>query len=359
MDFMRYCLSVLVCLLCLATGMATLFVRRCRSIGIWVPVAVRLRLCVVLMMLIVCCACTGSRDTASRIVGSRDSGFHNPSSKEFGTRFPIHRQTTYFDFHLQRDSPQNSKTIRLADNFVDIVKRDFFNADRGYPIRVFVCQDEGRFIQFMHRDLDIQDPSDFGIYVFSRKLLATYEDSGLGTFTHEVLHPLVEENLAHLPAWAFEGIPTFFEKFYGYWNGGQLVLYWGFQNPWRIRELGPELTQLDLKRMVSENGNGIREPNESKLRMVAMFLWQQGRLRRFLRLVAADNRLGYPTYFEAALGMPMVKIVPIWQIYLESIERNRAEILSLPLSTVLSNKAEFDAFVKMHRISLEQIGQLD
>jgi hypothetical protein len=179
----------------------------------------------------------------------------------------------------------------------------------------------------------------------------------LGTFTHEVSHPLVEENFAHLPAWAFEGIPTFFEKFYGYWNGEQLVLYWGFQNPWRIRELGPELTRLDLKRIVSENG--ITEPSESKLRMAAMFLWEQGRLRRFLRLVATNNRLGYPTYFEAAMGMPMGKIMPIWQSYLESIERNRAEILSLPLSTVFSNEAEFHDFVKMHGISVKQIEQLD
>jgi hypothetical protein len=240
---------------------------------------------------------------------------------------------------------------------VGIVKRDFFNADRGYPIRVFICQDEGKFVQFMHQDLDIQDPSDFGIYLFSRKLLATYENSGLGTFTHEVLHPLLAENLPHAPAWAVEGVPTFFEKFYGYWKGEQLILYFGFQNPWRIRELGPGLTQLDLKRIVSENVTP--EQNESKLRMAVMFLWEQGKLRRFLRLVAANDRLGYPTYFEAAMGMPMEKIMPIWQTYLERIERNRIEILSLPPSTVLGTEAEFQAFVKMHNISIKQVKQLN
>ena len=215
---MRYFRSVPACLLCLHTRVAVLFGRRCRSVTIACPVSLRLWLRLVLMTLIVCCGCTGSRDPAPQTVRSRGKAFQNASSENFEAQFPIRRQTTYFDFHLQRDSPQNAKTIRLADNFVDIVKRDFFTADRGYPIRVFVCQDEGKFVQFMHRDLDIQDPSDFGIYVFSKKLLATYEDSGLGTFTHEVLHPLVEENFAHLPAWAFEGVPTFFEKFYGYWN---------------------------------------------------------------------------------------------------------------------------------------------
>jgi hypothetical protein len=261
------------------------------------------------MTLTACCGCTGSRNTPSQTLRSQGAAFQNPGSETFEAQFPFRHQTTYFDFRLQSESPQNARTIRLSDNFVDIVKHDFFNADRGYPIRVFICQDEGKFVQFMHRDLEIQDPSDFGIYIFSRKLLATYEDSGLGTFAHEALHPLVEENLPHRPPWAIEGVPTFFEKFYGYWNGGQLVLYWGFQNPWRIRELGPELTQLDLRRIVSENGRP--EQNESKLRMAVMFLWEQGRLRRFLRLVAANNRLGYPTYFEAAMGMSMDKITPI------------------------------------------------
>jgi hypothetical protein len=354
---MRYSQLVPVWLLCLADGVASLFMCRYRRLSIGSAAPIKLWLPIALITFAACSSCTGSHGTASQTVRSQGTAFQNADSEIFETRFPFHQQTTYFDFRLQSESPQNAQTVRLSDNFVVILKRDFFHADRGYPIRVFICQDEGKFVQFMHRDLEIQDPSDYGIYLFSKKLLATYEDSGLGTFAHEALHPLVEENLPHRPAWAVEGVPTFFEKFYGYWNGGQLILYWGFQNPWRIRELGPELTRLDLSRIVSENG--ISDQNESKLRMAAIFLWEQGKLRRFLRLVAAGNRLGYPTYFEAAMGMSMGKITPIWHSYLESVEQNRAEILSLPISTVLPSQAEFQAFVKTHSISLKQIKQTD
>lgn len=332
--------------------------RRAGHVGIRFAAApIPLWLLFVLMMLTVCGSCTGSHNSASQTMRSEGTAFHNTSSETFEVQFPLHQQTTYFDFHLQRDSPQNASTIRLSDSFVDLVKHDFFHADRGYPIRVFICQDQGQFVQFMHHDLGIQDPSDFGIYIFSMKLLATYEDSGLGTFTHEALHPLVEENLPNRPAWADEGVPTFFEKFYGYWDGGKLVLYWGFQNPWRIRELGPELTRLDLKKIVSENA--MPERNESKLRVAVMFLWDQGKLRRFLRLVETNDRLGYPTFFEAAMGLSMEKITPIWQSYLENIERNRAAVSSLPSSTVLRNNAEFQVFVKTHGIPVEQISQAD
>lgn len=287
----------------------------------------------------------------------REGAGQKPGSEDFTLQFPVRRQTKYFDFHTQRESPQNANTIAFADGFVSTLKQNFFAADRGYPIRVFIAQDEGKFIQFMHRDLGIPDPSAYGFYVPSRQLLATYEGSGLGTFTHEALHPLIEQNLPYRPAWAFEGVPTFFEKFYGYWDDGHLVLFWGFQNPWRIRDLGPQLTHLDLKTIVSENG--ISEPGESRLRLAVIFLWEQGKFKRFLSLIATNNHLGYPTFFEAAIGMPMDKIVPIWQSYLQGIEQNRAEILSLPTSAVLRNKAEFQDFVKTHGIALKQVRQLD
>jgi len=301
--------------------------------------------------------CLGLMELAPACTVSSNPTFQNASSDTVVTQFPVHHDTKYFEFHLQRDSPQNAQTISLSDNFVEIVKHQFFNSERGYPIRVFISEDEGSFIQFMHHDLGIQDPADFGIYVFSRKVLATYEQSGLGTFTHETMHPLVEENLLHRPAWAMEGIPSFFEKFYGYRSSSGLVLYWGFQNPWRIRSLGPDLTKLDLAKIVSENG--APEQNESKLRMAAVFLWDQGKLRRFLRLVAANDRVGYPTFFEAAMGMPMEKILTIWHSYLQNIDQNRPEILSLPVSTVLRNEAEFQEFVRVHRISTYQIKQVD
>jgi hypothetical protein len=306
------------------------------------------RLIIIVVLTLLCCACSWSlfREGAGQKPGSENS-----------ILFPVHRQTTYFDFHVQRESHQNANTIAFADGFVSILKRDFFAADRGYPIRVFIARDEGQFIQFMHQDLGIPDASDYGIYVPSRQLLATYEGSGLGTFTHETMHPLIEQNLSHRPGWTFEGIPTFFEKFYGYWDNGQLVLYWGFQNPWRIRDLGPQLTHLELKQIVSENG--ITEPDESKLRLAVIFLWEQGKFKRFLRLIATNNSLGYPTFLEAAMGMPMEKITPIWQSYLQGIERNRTEVLSLPISAVLRNKAEFQDFVKTHNISLKQTKQLD
>src|SRR5437879_13689473 len=109
-----------------------------------------------------------------------------------------------------------------------------------------MLQDQSRFEELVRRDLQVPDPASFGMYFYSPKLLATYEDSGLGTFAHETLHAFAEKDLRDGPTWADEGIPTFFEKFYGYWNNGELVLLWGFQDPWRMKALGTSLSHIHL-----------------------------------------------------------------------------------------------------------------
>jgi hypothetical protein len=199
------------------------------------------------------------------------------------------------------------------------------------------------------------DPPGFGVYVYAYKFFATYEDSGMGTFAHEILHPLVERNLKDRPQWAMEGIPTFFEKFYGYWKDDELVVYWGYQNPWRIQQLGTNLTQLDLKEMIADTHNfNWQEKNESSCRMASVFLWSQGRFKRFLSLIATHNKAGYPTYFEAAMQMPVEKILPLWQSYLNDVAARRTKVLLLPPSTIFETESAFQNFAKTNDISLEQ-----
>ena len=108
-EFMRYSLLVPVWLLCLAAGVAALFVRRSRRVSIGFAAPIRLWLRIALMTLTACCGCTGSHNTASQTVRSQGTASQNASSESFETRFPFHQQTTYFDFRLQSESPQNAK----------------------------------------------------------------------------------------------------------------------------------------------------------------------------------------------------------------------------------------------------------
>ena len=93
--------------------------------------------------------------------------------------------------------------------------------------------------------------------------------------------------------------------------------------------------------------------------MVSVFLWQQGRFKRFLNLIAKHDKAGYPTYFEAAMEMPIEKILPRWQIYLDDVAAHRAKNLSFPPSQIFGDQAAFQNFVTTNGISLEQPARHD
>lgn len=136
------------------------------------------------------------------------------------------------------------------------------------------------------------------------------------------------------------------------------MAYWGFQNPWRIRELGDKLVQLDLKKVISDPETPTRfsllEQEESSLRMASVFLWEQGRFKHFLKLIAAHDKAGYRTYFEAAMEMPIEKIRPLWENYPNDVAAQRTKIMRLPISRIFGDDAAFQSFVKANDISLRQ-----
>jgi hypothetical protein len=263
--------------------------------------------------------------------------------------FPVHRETRYFDFHAKRNPQQVAAIAHFADAFLDIVNRDFFKADFDYPIHALVLEDKTTFQDYLRTRFHVADPPGFGIYLGEYKLFVTYEDSGLGTFTHEIMHPLVERNLRDRPLWALEGIPTFFEKFYGYWTNDQLVVHWGYQNPWRIDMLGTNLARLNLDRILALK----RSPGdfrESDLRMVSMFLWQQGKFKRFLELIQKNDKAGFGSYFEGAMGARVQQVLPLWQKYLDDVQARRNQILQLPASFICPDEQTYAAFTNRFRI---------
>jgi hypothetical protein len=259
--------------------------------------------------------------------------------------FPHHKQTKYFNLFGKQNPAYLEQIGRFADAFIVTVHRDFFPAKFDYPIRVLVLEDRSRFQDFVRNRLRVADPPNFGIYFPNFKMFVTYEGSGLGTFAHEIMHPLVGENFRNLPIWAIEGIPSFFEKFYGYWDNDSIVVHWGFQNPWRVEALGQNLVRLDLKKLLS-TGNSVGDFQESDIRMISMFLWTQGKFQSFLQLQRKDDRHGFNSCFEAAFEKPIDEIVPLWTKYLENVANSRPEIMRLPGSVILQNETEFSACVQ-------------
>lgn len=263
-------------------------------------------------------------------------------------------RTAHFAFNFRKaDEPAVREIARFAEGFLDVVRRDFFEPTFDFPIKVLVLPTREAFHTYLRNDLKIADPPAFGIYLGQLKAFVTVVSSGLGTFAHEIMHPLVERNLPQRPAWADEGIPAFFEKFLGYWEGDRLVLRFGYQNPWRIETLGGQIDRLDLRAILHRKTNDYSSSRNSDLRMVSVFLWRSDKLPRYVELVRRGDKRGRETYLEAAFDQPLKDIDPAWRSYLRDARANRAEIARVPPSTVFRDKAEYDAFVSAQRLEVQ------
>lgn len=259
-------------------------------------------------------------------------------TQTLASRFANHAGGKYFQFHGDLPAQKLALYATFSDMFVELVEQDFFRVKTRFPIQAIVLEDKGSFKHFLRNALGVQTPPDYGIYLAEAALFVTYDGSGLGTFTHEIMHPLVEESLPHRPAWAMEGIPAFFEKFYGHVQNGRLHVQWGYQNPWRIEMLGPKLKHLKLDRIV----NGSEGTSEKRL--VTVYLNQRGKLKTFLELVQANERRGFRTHLEAAFGKPLKEIEADWKRYLQEIENDRERIMRLPMSRLFDTPDQYRQF---------------
>jgi hypothetical protein len=77
-----------------------------------------------------------------------------------------------------------------------------------------------------------------------------------------------------------------------------------------------------------------------------------GKFKQFLDVVKTREKHGYESYFEAAMGMPVAKVIPLWNEYLNRIAVRRAEISRLPLSAILPNEEAFNKFTTSSGIAV-------
>lgn len=275
---------------------------------------------------------------ASLTANAADSRPVPSSTRATAAQFAYHATGKYFQFHSNIPPQRLALYARFSDLFVDLVDRDFFRVTTKFPIHAFILEDKAKFQAFLRSTFNVSVPSEYGMYLPEAAAFITYDGSGLGTFTHEIAHPLVEESLPHRPQWAMEGIPAFFEKFYGFIQDGKLELQWGYQNPWRIERLGAALTQLKLIRVV------YGSEDTSEKRLVSVFLHRRGKFKTFLDLVQTDNRRGFRTHLEAAFDAPLDELESDWQAYLKAVENDRRQIMRLPASQVFDTAEQYRQF---------------
>ena len=186
-----------------------------------------------------------------------------------------------------------------------------------------------------------------GFYDSQRNAVFTYARSGPGTICHELMHKVLED-IPFLDSWAVEGIPALFEKFYGYPEGDGLHLLLGAQNPWRIKALG---TTLEEQRLVDDLSILYSDQDESRARLIAVFLYRENKLQRYLELSKSGQIGDYPTMFEATMKAHATELEPKWHEYLKAIGDNRDFVMSAPANEIFPTRQAFENADALHNLS--------
>src|SRR5262249_23313009 len=79
-------------------------------------------------------------------------------------------------------------------------------------IAVYLFGDAGPYEAFCRKAFDAKCISPFGFYNPASRTIIMNAGPGLGTLTHELVHPIVESDFPGAPTWIDEGIASLYEQ---------------------------------------------------------------------------------------------------------------------------------------------------
>ncbi len=99
----------------------------------------------------------------------------------------------------------------LTTRAIDAYYNNRFDKKPAQPIGVYLFPDLASYQTYCKARLGGTCDSPFGMYHPSIRRIVMNAGSGLGTLTHELVHPIVEADFPNAPTWVNEGIASLFE----------------------------------------------------------------------------------------------------------------------------------------------------
>ena len=192
-------------------------------------------------------------------------------------------------------------------------------------ISVYLFPDAASYESFCRKKYDAPCIAHFGFYQPGDRYMVMNAGLGLGTLTHELVHPLVEADFPRAPTWINEGIASVFEQPI---LGKPGEIHGGKNWRWpRVARAVRGTTERDHARLVlfgmsDEAFRGDREDlHYAMARYVCQWLDERGKLWPFFqrwRDHAADDPTGEKS-FVAIVGMTPTQAHDAWAKWLLSL----------------------------------------
>lgn len=271
------------------------------------------------------------------------------TNEDLHAPFKYKLQSKHFVFYSVTNTSARFRYVEFLEDFLVCLNSHFVRITDNWYLTVYLYPD----VETLNQEGCVRGQREpiRGRFVEFRNAVFTYDDSGIGILAHEVMHKVVHENFKELEPWAKEGIPSFFEDIYGYRSPSGPVLYMGYQNPWRIAEMGEGLKNLTLQGILD---SAASTPfTESDKRVLVTFLFYEGKLTDYFKLAGKAEHRGYKTLVEAVFQEKLAALEPRFKEFVKAIYANQARLVKLPEPRYFQVKADFDTFYREHRDALD------
>lgn len=194
-----------------------------------------------------------------------------------------------------------------------LLEKDFFARRPDKLIEVWLFKNEKSFRKGAKKFFNDDPETPYGYYSPSADALIM-NVTGLGTLSHEMVHPYIEANFPEGPSWFNEGLASLFEQ-----PGEKQGHIVGGVN-WRLPNLKREIrakTLPELKTLLGTTRDGFYEAEfdaYAYARYLLYYLQEKGKLHEFWEKFLADKKdLTGQNALEAVLGQDLATFEPIWR----------------------------------------------
>ena len=179
-------------------------------------------------------------------------------------------------------SPTFEPSVSLFKSAMEGYLNGRFDKKPDRAISVYLFPDAPSYEAFCKKKYAAPCIAGFGFYEPNGRFMVMNIGRGIGTLTHEIVHPLVEANFPTAPTWLNEGIASVFEQPIitkpGEIHGGK-----NWRHPRLLQGLAAKHVRLDL--MFSTSDESFRGDDEAlnyaTARYICQWLDERGKLWPF------------------------------------------------------------------------------
>jgi hypothetical protein len=172
---------------------------------------------------------------------------------------------------------------------VALLEKEFFTKRPDRVLEVWLFRNKQTFLKGAKKFFNDEPGTPFGYYSPDANALIM-NASGLGTLSHELVHPYMEANFPDVPSWFNEGLASLYEQ--PSERKGRIV---GLPN-WRLPNLKKEIkanTLPKLTKMLSTTRDEFYDASYDAYayaRYIVYYLQEHGKLQAFYKTFLEDKK---------------------------------------------------------------------